>query len=296
MSRQTILDIFASAEAIIAAGQHEAPILTDLKGMTVANLFYENSTRTWASFNLAAKRLGAEVLDLDIETSSIQKGESLLDTIQTLQAMACQLFVIRHSDADAVMDVAQQVNQDVSIINAGAGMLAHPTQALLDAFTIRQHKPDFSQLTIALLGDVRHSRVAKSLLAIYEKLGVGQVRLVGPEAFMPSEESLGEQLEIFHHVETGLQDVDVVVALRIQKERMAMAEIPNDGHYYREYGLSEEKLALAKPDVIVMHPAPINRGVEIASSVVDGAQSVIFEQVSNGVAIRMALMKILRGL
>ena len=294
LKRQQIIDILDTAESFISVGDQQVKKIPLLRGKTVVNLFFEPSTRTLTTFELAAKRLSADVLKININTSATTKGESLLDMLRNLEAMQCDMFVVRHGDSGAAYFIAQHVAQHVSVINAGDGRHAHPTQALLDMFTIRRHKGEFAPLTVAIVGDVLHSRVARSQIHAFNTLGVSELRVVAPRTLVPR---FGEDLgvHVFHDLEEGLRDADVVIALRLQKERMQGALLPSEQEYFEEFGISEEKLALAKPDAIVMHPGPINRGVEIASSVADGPQSVILEQVTNGIAIRMAVMSMVLG-
>jgi aspartate carbamoyltransferase catalytic subunit len=269
---------------------HELPARDQsLSGHTVANMFFEPSTRTRVSFELAARRLGADVVNLDMQTSSRVKGETVLDTIYTLQAMHADVLVMRDAEPNLPAQVAQHVASHVSILNAGEAHISHPTQGLLDVLTIRQHKPDFSKLSILIVGDLMHSRVARSTWRALNTLGAGEVRIAGPEHLLPP---AGEfpGAERFTDIDKAIKGVDVVMALRIQKERMTDAHIPDDAAYCREYGLTVERLGLAKPDAIVMHPAPMNRGVEITDAVADGKQSVIQQQVTNGVAVRMAVL------
>jgi len=262
-----------------------------LRGRTVMNLFFEASTRTRTTFELAAKRLSADVINLDISTSSAVKGESLLDTLWTLEAMQCDMFVVRHRDSGAAHFIARHVRPGVSVINAGDGRHAHPTQAMLDMFTIRQHKGEFAPLTVAIVGDILHSRVARSQIHALNALGVAEVRVIGPRTLLPRDiDDLGAR--VFYDMRAGLRDVDVVCMLRLQRERMEGALLPSEAEFFRRYGLTEDKLALAKPDAIVMHPGPINRGVEIDSAVADGPRSVILPQVTNGIAVRMAVMSL----
>ncbi len=260
-----------------------------LAGHTVANLFFEPSTRTRVSFELAARRLGAEVVNLDMQGSSRVKGETVLDTIYTLQAMHADVLVMRDAEPGLPAQVAQYVSPHVSILNGGEAHISHPTQGLLDVLTIRQHKPDFNKLSILIVGDLMHSRVARSTWRALHTLGAGEVRIAGPEHLLPpTGEFPGARR--FTDIDKAIKDVDVVMALRIQKERMNDAHIPDDASYCREFGLTPERLTLAKPDAIVMHPAPMNRGVEITDEVADGKQSVIQQQVTNGVAVRMAVL------
>ena len=253
------------------------------------NLFFENSTRTRTTFEIAAKKLGAEVINMNIATSATSKGESLLDTIRNLEAMFVDAFIVRHSVSGAAHFIAQQTASHISVINAGDGQHAHPTQAMLDMFTIRQHKSDFSKLRVAIIGDILHSRVARSEIHALNILGVKEVRVIAPKTLLPAEiESLG--VTVSHDLREGLQDIDVIMMLRLQKERMTSALLPSESEYFNCFGLTPDKLKFAKSNAIVMHPGPINRGVEIDSMVADGNQSVILQQVSNGVAVRMAVM------
>jgi aspartate carbamoyltransferase catalytic subunit len=262
---------------------------TALQGVTVALLFTEPSTRTRVSFELAAKRLGADVVNLEVQLSSRVKGESMLDTVYTLQSLHVDVMVIRDAEPGVPALVAANVAPHVSVLSAGEAHVAHPTQGLLDALTVRQHKKRFDGLTIALVGDVRHSRVARSALHVFSTLGVGALRVVAPPVLMPTDdEFLG--CERHTSLDTGLADADVIMMLRIQKERMGQADLPDADRYFAQYGLTPERLAVAKPDAIVMHPQPMNRGIEISSDVADGPQSVIRDQVRNGVAVRTAVL------
>jgi aspartate carbamoyltransferase catalytic subunit len=265
------------------------PMSTALAGVTVANLFTEPSTRTRVSFELAAKRLGAEVVNLEVQLSSRVKGESMLDTVYTLQSLHVDVMVIRDAEAGVPDLVAANVAPHVSVLSAGEAHVSHPTQGLLDALTVRQQKKRFDQLAIAVVGDIRHSRVARSAYHVFRTLGVPDLRIVAPEALMPAS---GEFEGCGRHttLEAGVKGVDVVMMLRIQKERMGQADLPDADRYFAVYGLTPERLALARPDAIVMHPQPMNRGIEIASEVADGKQSVIRDQVRNGVAVRMAVL------
>jgi aspartate carbamoyltransferase catalytic subunit len=263
--------------------------------VSVFNLFFENSTRTRTTFEIAANRLSADVVNLNINTSSTAKGESLLDTIDNLVAMHADMFVVRHAQSGAPFLIASHVDRtrgNVHVINAGDGRHAHPTQGLLDAYTIRHFKGDFTRLTVAIVGDVLHSRVARSDIHALSTLGVPEIRVIGPATLVPSGiEQLG--VRVFHDMREGLRDVDVIVMLRLQNERMRGALLPSAQEYFKHYGLTEDKLALARPDCIVMHPGPMNRGVEIDSAVADGPQAVILEQVTFGIAVRMAVMSLL---
>lgn len=286
-----ILDTAESFSSVIGKPVKKVPLL---RGRTVVNLFFEASTRTRTTFELAAKRLSADVLNLDIGTSSTVKGETLLDTLANLEAMQCDMFVVRHRDSGAAHFIAHHVGPGVSVINAGDGRHAHPTQAMLDMFTIRQKKGDFAPLTVAIVGDIMHSRVARSEIHALNTLGAGEVRVIAPRTLLPPDiEDLG--VRVFYKMEQGLKDVDVICMLRLQRERMEGAALPSEAEFYRQYGLNQQRLALAKPNAIVMHPGPINRGVEIESSVADGPRSVILPQVTNGIAVRMAVMAMAMG-
>ena len=289
LSRKMLEEILDTAENFTSVHRQTVKKVPLLRGKTVVNLFFENSTRTRTTFELAAKRLSADVLNINIGTSATSKGESLLDTLSNLQAMQCDMFVVRHANSGAAHFIAQHVDDHISVINAGDGWHAHPTQALLDVFTIRRHKPVFENLCVAIVGDVLHSRVARSQIRALKTLGAGEIRVIGPKTLIPvGVESMG--VRVFNSLDTGLKDADVVIMLRLQNERMNGALIPSSDEYFQEYGLNAERLAKAKPDSIVMHPGPTNRGVEIEASIADGAQSVILEQVTNGIAVRMAVM------
>ncbi len=265
------------------------PQLNTLSGRTVANLFFEPSTRTRSTFELAAKRLSLNVLNLNIQHSSAQKGESLRDTIRNLEAMRCDLMVVRHSTSGAAHFVAQVVKEGVGVINAGDGCHAHPTQALLDMFTIEKHKGPLNALCVAILGDIRHSRVARSQIQALHLLGARKVRIIGPKTLLPAlPHTLG--VHVYPDLKHGLRDVDVIMVLRLQQERMMGTLLPGGDAFYREYGLTEDTLTYAHPDALVVHPGPMNRGVEIQSEIADGPNAVILDQVTNGIAIRMAVM------
>ncbi len=261
-----------------------------LSRKTICNAFFESSTRTRCSFEIAAKRLGADVINFDAKISSTQKGESLLDTFTALSAMGIDAFVVRHSEVGTAQYLSENLPSSVAIINAGDGHHAHPTQALLDVLTIKQHKPTLETLSIAIIGDVSHSRVARSQIALFRQLGVSDIRIIAPER-MFSQDLAGPAISHFSTLNDGLQEVDVIIALRIQKERMQNAEIPNFEEYFQQYGLKTDNLKYAKQNAIVLHPGPINREIDIASAVADGPQSVILQQISNGVAIRMAVLE-----
>lgn len=290
MSKAQIEKLLARAEKFVRP-IGEAPVSKkSLAGVTVANMFTEPSTRTRVSFELAAKRLGADVVNLEVQLSSRVKGESMLDTVYTLEACHVDVFVIRDAEAGVPGLVAANVKPHVSVLSAGEGSVSHPTQGLLDALTILQAKKKFDGLKVAIVGDVKHSRVARSAWHVLATLGVSEIRIVAPKALMPETNEFAG-CERATSLETGLAGVDVVMMLRIQKERMATAQIPDADRYFAKFGLSAERLAKAKPDAIVMHPQPMNRGIEIASDVADGPQSVIREQVRNGVAVRMAVLE-----
>lgn len=289
LSKALLTEILDTAESFANLGERAVKKLPLLRGKTLVNLFFENSTRTRATFELAAKRLSADVLNLDISTSSTSKGETLMDTLQNIEAMHADIFVVRHSQSGAAHFIASQVTPKVAIINAGDGSHAHPTQAMLDMFTIRRHKGGFEGLKVAIVGDIRHSRVARSQIFALNTLGVAEVRLIAPKTLLSvGIEELGAQ--VYTSMKQGIKDVDVVIMLRLQKERMAGAFLPSEVEFYRQFGLTQEMLALAHPDAIVMHPGPINRGVEIESAVADGNKSVILNQVSYGLATRMAIL------
>jgi len=294
LSRKQLTEILDTAENFSTVGTQNVKKVPLLRGKTIVNLFFEPSTRTRTTFELAAKRLSADVLNISISTSSTSKGESLLDMLRNLEAMHCDMFVVRHNTSGAAHFIARHVAPHISVINAGDGSHAHPTQAMLDMFTIRRHKQDFTKLTVAIVGDIMHSRVARSQIHALNILGVPQVRVVAPHTLIPNDvATLG--VHAYHDMESGLADADVVIMLRLQRERMKGAFLPSEEEYFRTFGLSREKLRAAKPDAIVMHPGPINRGVEIESSVADGPQSVILEQVTNGIAVRMAIMSLVLG-
>ena len=263
-----------------------------LRDMSVANLFFEPSTRTRNTFEIAAKRTSAKTINVDLANSATKKNETLMDTMQTLKAMQIDMFVIRHQQNGLPHRVAENI-EGVSILNAGDGINAHPTQALLDMLTIRQHKKSFDKLSVAIVGDIRHSRVARSGIQAMRTLGTTDIRLIAPETLHYKEETPG--LERFESLEKGIEGADVIISLRLQKERMIAADIPDEQTYFDGFGLTTKNLKLAKPDAIVMHPGPVNRGIELSSEVADGPQSVILQQVTNGIAVRMAVMEILAG-
>jgi aspartate carbamoyltransferase catalytic subunit len=294
LPKKILNEILDTAESFVGVAEREVKKVPLLRGKTVCNIFFENSTRTRTTFEIAAKRLSADVLNLNVGTSSQSKGETILDTVNNLIAMHADMFVVRHNQSGAAHLIAKHVPPHISVINAGDGRHAHPTQGLLDVFTIRKYKPDMHNLRIAIVGDVLHSRVARSEIHALTTLGVPEVRVIAPKTLLPAQvEKLGVQ--VFHDMNEGLKDVDVVMMLRLQNERMSGAMLPSKQEYFKTYGLTQEKLALAKSDAIVMHPGPMNRGVEIDSSVADGLQSVILPQVTYGIAVRMAVMAILAG-
>lgn len=292
LSRDTLERLLDAAQALrpdaLRRGTHRP-----LRGLTVANLFFEPSTRTRASFQLAAQRLGADVVNFDAESSSTRKGETLVDTLRNLEAMGASLFVVRHTHSNVLAALAGAAAETSSVVSAGDGRTSHPTQGLLDMLTIRQHKgEDFSRLSVAIIGDIRHSRVARSDVEALRTLGVRDIRIAGPEGLLPDADT-----QAFHGTCTApdlaraVEGCDVVMMLRLQRERMDEGLVSSLEEYYRDWGLSPEALALAKRDAIVLHPGPMNRGVEIADAVADGPQSVILDQVSNGVAVRMAVLE-----
>ena len=294
LKRSQLVDILDLAESFAGVTEQTVKKVPLLRGKTIVNLFFEASTRTRVTFELAAKRLSADVLNINIDASSTVKGETLLDTLQNLEAMHCDMFVVRHPDSGAAHFIAQHVLPHVHVVNAGDGRHAHPTQAMLDMFTIRRIKGEFAPLTVAIIGDIMHSRVARSQINALTTLGVNEVRVIAPRTLIPKEvESLG--VHVHHDLRQGLRDVDIVIALRLQYERMQGAMLPSEHEYFQLYGLTEDKLALAKPDATIMHPGPINRGVEIASGVADGPRSVILQQVTHGIAVRMAVMAMAMG-
>ncbi len=293
-----ITRILDTAASFVSIGDREIKKVPLMRGKSVFNLFFENSTRTRTTFEIASKRLSADVLNLNISASSTSKGESLLDTIDNLSAMHADMFVVRHAQSGAPYLIAQHLintkQPHVHVVNAGDGRHAHPTQGLLDMYTIRHYKGDFTNLRVAIVGDVLHSRVARSDILALTTLGVPEVRVIGPRTLLPGGlEQMGVQ--VFTDIREGLKDVDVIIMLRLQNERMSGALLPSAQEFFKSYGLTTERLALAKPDAIVMHPGPMNRGVEIESAVADGKQAVILPQVTFGIAVRMAVMSILAG-
>jgi aspartate carbamoyltransferase catalytic subunit len=292
LNRQLLTEILDTAESFAGLTEQTVKKVPLLRGKTIVNLFFEASTRTRTTFELAAKRLSADVLNINITQSSATKGETLLDTLRNLEAMHVDMFIVRHSESGAAHFIASHVAPHVRVINAGDGRHSHPTQAMLDMFTIRRVKgPDFGRLRVAIVGDILHSRVARSQIHALNLLNTGEVRVVAPATLMPAHaESLG--VHVYHDLQAGIEGVDVIIMLRLQRERMQGALLPSEHEYYELFGLTNRKLAYAQPDVTVMHPGPINRGVEMDSEVADGPHSVILEQVTHGIAIRMAVMSL----
>jgi len=286
--------ILDTAQSFVGVTQREVKKVPLLRGKAIFNLFFEPSTRTRTTFEIAAKRLSADVINLAVNVSSQSKGESVLDTVANLAAMQADMFIVRHGQSGAPYLIARHVGEDIHVVNAGDGRHAHPTQGLLDVFTIRHYKKDFRNLRVAIVGDILHSRVARSQIHALTTLGVPELRVIGPKTLLPSNvDNLG--VHVYHDMAKGLKDVDVVMMLRLQSERMQGAFVPSPQEFFKFYGLTADKLALAKADAIVLHPGPMNRGVEIDSDVADGSQSVILPQVTFGIAIRMAVMSILAG-
>ncbi|MBV4396419.1 aspartate carbamoyltransferase catalytic subunit [Advenella alkanexedens] len=294
LPKDILTHILDTAQTFVPLAEREVKKVPLLRGKSVFNLFFENSTRTRTTFEIAAKRLSADVFNLNINASSTAKGESLLDTISNLTAMQADIFVVRHEASGAPYLIAQHVEPHIHVVNAGDGRHAHPTQGLLDMYTIRHFKKDFSNLTVAIVGDILHSRVARSDIHALTTLGAAEIRAIAPLTLLPGGlEQMG--VRVFTNMEQGLKDVDVIIMLRLQNERMKGALLPSSQEYFKHYGLTREKLAYAKPDAIVMHPGPMNRGVEIDSAVADGDQAVILNQVNFGIAVRMAVMSIVAG-
>lgn len=294
LNAETIIEILDTAESFISIGQRHIRKVPLLHGRTVVNLFFEPSTRTRTTFEIAAKRLSADVINLNASRMSTSKGESVLDTVRTLEAMHTDMFVVRDGSSGTAHLIARHVPAHVHIINAGDGRHAHPTQAMLDMFTIRQHKGAFEQLRFAIVGDILHSRVARSQIHALNILGAREIRVIGPKTLLPTEiERLG--VTAFTNMDEGLRDIDVIMMLRLQLERMEGQLIPSSQEYFRLYGLTSERVARAAPDAVVMHPGPMNRGLEITSSVADGERSLILPQVTNGIAVRMSIMAKLMG-
>jgi aspartate carbamoyltransferase catalytic subunit len=300
LPRALLVEILDRAERFAGAGPHsltgrgqrkKVPLL---HGKTIVNLFFEPSTRTRTTFEVAAKRLSADVINLQVATSSTSKGETLLDTLKTLEAMQVDLFVIRHEASGAAHFFAEQAAPGVAILNAGDGRHAHPTQGLLDAFTIRRHRPDFAALRVAIVGDVLHSRVARSDIHALRILGAREIRVVAPRTLVPAGvEQLG--VSVHNDIDSGLDGVDVVMLLRLQRERMSGALLPSPGEFHRDFGLTQARLDRLAADALVLHPGPINRGVEVEGALAYGPRSLILEQVTHGIAVRMAVMAMILG-
>lgn len=291
---EILWQILNTAQSFVGVTQREVKKVPLLRGKAVFNLFFEPSTRTRTTFEIAAKRLSADVINLAINVSSQTKGETVLDTVANLSAMQADMFIVRHASSGAPFLIARHVAPEIHVVNAGDGRHAHPTQGLLDMFTIRHYKHDFSRLRVAIIGDLLHSRVARSQIHALTTLGCPEIRVIGPKTLLPTNvDQLG--VHVYDDMSKGLKDVDVIMTLRLQNERMQGALLPSAQEFYKYYGLTDEKLALAKPDAIVLHPGPMNRGVEIDSSVADGTHSVILPQVTFGIAIRMAVMSIVAG-
>jgi len=289
LSAKLLTEILDTADSFLEVGARAVKKVPLMRGMTVCNVFFENSTRTRTTFELAAKRLSADVITLNVSTSSTSKGETLTDTLRTLEAMAADMFVIRHADSGATHFIAEHVSPNVAIINGGDGRHAHPTQGMLDMLAIRRHKGDFKQLKVAIVGDILHSRVARSNMLALKTLGCPDIRVIAPKTLLPiGIEQYG--VNVYTNIDQGLKDVDVIIMLRLQRERMRSGLLPSESEFYRLFGLTEQRLALAHPEAIVMHPGPINRGVEIESSVADCPRAVILNQVTYGIAIRMAVL------
>ncbi len=295
LPREVILAILDRARPFAEATEKKS---TQLRGKSVFNLFFENSTRTRTTFEIAAKRLSADVINLNVSTSSTSKGETLLDTVDNLAAMQADMFVVRHASSGAPHLIAQHLaatgRNHIRVVNAGDGRHSHPTQGLLDMYTVRHYKKDFTRLSVAIVGDILHSRVARSQINALSILGVPDIRVIAPKTLLPAGiEGMG--VKVFNDMLEGLRGVDVVMTLRLQNERMQGALLPSPQEFFKSYGLTPDKLAVAKPDAIVMHPGPMNRGVEIDSAVADGRQAVILPQVTFGIAVRMAVMSIVAG-
>ena len=293
-SRETLTRILDLADSYISFGKREIKKVPLLRGKTVVNLFFEPSTRTRTTFEIAAKRLSADVINLNASRMSTSKGESILDTVYTLEAMHVDLFVVRDGASGTAELIAKHLPDYVRVINAGDGRHAHPTQAMLDMFTIRHYKNKFENLTVAIVGDILHSRVARSQIHALRTLGVKEIRVIGPKTLIPTKiESMG--VVPYYDMDKGLDGVDAILMLRLQHERMEGQQIPSQQEYFYRFGLTSRRVALAASDAIVLHPGPINRGLEISSEVADGPQSVILSQVTNGIAVRMAIMSLLMG-
>jgi len=291
LPRALLTDLLDTADSFLEVSSRAIKKVPLLRGKTLCNVFFENSTRTRTTFELAAKRLSADVITLNIATSSTSKGETLTDTLRNLEAMGADIFVVRHADSGAAHFIAREVCPHIAVINGGDGRHSHPTQGMLDMLSIRRHKGDVSALSVAIVGDLLHSRVARSNLQALKTLGCADIRAIAPKTLLPvGIEQYG--VRVFHDIERGLADVDVIIMLRLQRERMQGGLLPSEGEFFARYGLTMQRLKAAKPGALVMHPGPINRGVEIASEVADGAQSIILNQVTYGIAMRMAVLSL----
>jgi aspartate carbamoyltransferase catalytic subunit len=294
LNRAMLIEILDAAESFTGVSERTVKKVPLCRGKVVANLFFETSTRTRTTFEIAAKRLSADVINLNISASATSKGETLLDTLRNLEAMHVDMFVVRHASSGTAHFIAQHADPGVGVMNAGDGRHAHPTQAMLDMFTIRRHKGDFAGLRVAIVGDILHSRVARSQILALNTLGVTEVRVIAPRTLLPADaNSLG--VHVYHDIDKGIRDVDVIIMLRLQRERMQGALLPSEHEYFQLFGLTEKRLAAADSAAIVMHPGPINRGVEMDSQVADGSRSVILQQVSYGIAVRMAVISMVIG-
>lgn len=294
LSHEIIQTIFEKASYFLNEVTEKNAVYDHLKGKVVANLFFESSTRTRNSFNIAAHRLGAIIVSPEMQSTALSKGESLMDTVHTFEAMGSAIFIIRHPENGTAEWIAQRLHSSATVINAGDGTNQHPTQGLIDLYTIHQYKKDWRSLTIAIVGDVLHSRVTHSLIDGLLLMGVPEIRLVAPPYLSPKELN-NPNVKIVHFLTEGLQGADIIVSLRLQKERMNQEMMPEAKTFYQQFRLTAQKLRLAKSDAIVMHPGPMNRDIEIAPEVADGPQSVILKQVQNGIAIRMAIMDLFQG-
>tara|TARA_B100000686_G_C16787194_1_gene976029 strand:+ start:477 stop:1463 length:987 start_codon:yes stop_codon:yes gene_type:complete len=291
LSKDLVIDILDLAESFAGVSGQPVKKVPLLRGKTIVNLFFESSTRTRTTFELAAKRLSADVLNINVDYSATKKGESLLDTLKNLQAMHCDMFIVRHPSSGAVKFISENVSPGISVINAGDGRHSHPTQAMLDVFTIRKYFSNFKNIKVAIVGDILHSRVARSLIHALRILEVPEIRLVAPKTLMPvGIEDMG--VKTYVNMDLGISNCNVVIMLRLQNERMNSSFIPDIQEYYKLYGFSPERLEMLSPDGIVMHPGPVNRGVEMSSEVADCERSVILQQVSNGIAVRMAILSL----
>ena len=295
LNQRTISKLLAKAETFLSTNNFPPPQDKNLQGITLANLFLEPSTRTRSSFQIAAKRLGADVLNIDEQHSSRTKGETIIDTIRTLEAMGVNYFVVRHKERGILSKIVANVDLDSHVINGGESVDSHPTQGLLDLLTIKKHKKGFDQIKVAIVGDIKHSRVARSLAEGLATMAVKTLTLIAPEEFKP-DMKFYPNAEHCKNLDQGLVNADVVVALRVQRERIeSLTETISPDHYFEKYGLTMKRLEPCNDDVIVMHPGPMNRGVEISDEVADGAYSVIREQITNGIAIRMALLSMMQA-